>query len=154
LTSTTSPSADLGAAVGGHAHEVVELEQVAGLPVAVGDVDDDRAPPQRGDVERVHRRLRALGHHVCRGVDVWAHVLRKDERLQPVPVTVDQAGVVDDVELGVREEARHGRAQRRREVDGLEAVQRGDQRIHRFDRRIHRRGHVFSPMGRLRERRG
>src|SRR6478672_7240152 len=59
LTSTTSPSADLGAAVGGHAHEVVELEQVAGLPVAVGDVDDDRAPPQRGDVERVHRRLRA-----------------------------------------------------------------------------------------------
>jgi hypothetical protein len=83
-----------------------------------------------------------------------ADVLGQDQRLQAVPVALDQAGVVDDVELGVREEARHGRAQRRREVDGLEAVQGSDERVHRSDRRIRPRGHVVSPPGRLREPRG
>ena len=144
LTSTTSPSRIVAPAVGGDAHEVVEVEQVAGLPVAVGDVDDHRAAPQRGHVERVHRRLGALGHHVRGRVDVRADVLGQDQRLQAVAVALDEARVVDDVELGVREEARHGRAQRRREVDGLEAVQGSDERIHRSDRRIQRRGHVLS----------
>ena len=136
--------ADRGAAVGRDAHEVVEVEQVARLPVAVGDVDDHRAAPQGGHVERVHGRLGALGHHVRGRIDVRADVLGQDQRLQAVLVALDEAGVVDDVELGVREEARHRRAQRRRQVDGLEAVQGSDERIHRSDRRIRRRGHVLS----------
>jgi hypothetical protein len=86
-------------------------------------------------------------------VDVRADVLGQDEGLQAVLVALDQAGVVDDVELRVREEARHRRAQRRRQVDGLEAVQGGDERIDRVHRRIHRRGHVLSPPGRLRDAR-
>jgi hypothetical protein len=87
-------------------------------------------------------------------VDVGADVLGENQRLQAVPVALDQAGVVDDVELGVREEARHGRAQCRREVDGLQAVQGGDEGIDCSDRRVQRRGHVVSPPGRLREPRG
>jgi hypothetical protein len=44
---------------------------------------------------------------------VRADVLGHDQRLQAIVVAVDEARVVDDVQLGVREEARHGRAQRR-----------------------------------------
>ena len=134
--------ADPGAVVGRDAHEVVDVEQVAGFQSRSETSTTTPRPHSAVDGERVHRRLGALGHHVRGRVDVRADVLGQDQRLQAVAVALDESGVVDDVELGVREEARHVRAQRRREVDGLEAVQGGDERIHRSDRRIQRRGHV------------
>jgi len=62
---------------------------------------------------------------------VRADVLGQHQRLQAVLVALDEPRVVDDVELRVREEARHVRAQRRRQVDGLEAIEGGDEGVDR-----------------------